>query len=100
MADAALNLVVVIRAADLERFARFYAALGVRFSQERPDNGPEHLAAGAVIEVHSAGETGDTAGIRLRFRVPYLGAALAAVIRAGGTVLTTTYGPGPGDWWA
>jgi catechol 2,3-dioxygenase-like lactoylglutathione lyase family enzyme len=50
MAEAALNL-VVIRSADLNRAARFYAALGIHLSRKRHGSGPEHMAgrAGAAV---------------------------------------------------
>ena len=89
MADAVLSL-VVIRSTDLDRAARFYAALGVRLLRERHGAGPEHLAAetgGVVFEVYPPGEAGGTAGVRLGFRVPSVAAALDAVRLAGGAVL-------------
>jgi predicted enzyme related to lactoylglutathione lyase len=90
MADAALNL-VVIRSADLERAAGFYAALGVRLTPERHGSGPEHLAGQAgdvVLEVYPRGESGDTVGVRLGFRVARAAAAVAAAQAAGGSVVS------------
>ena len=80
MVNAALNL-VVIRASDLERAARFYAALGIRLSRERHGSGPEHLADQATdgrvigvvvllmgdqeVRVKDAGEQAEQAADRL-----------------------------------
>jgi hypothetical protein len=55
-----LNL-VVIRSADLERAAHFYAALGTRLTRERHGSGPGHLAGQVgpvVFEVYPAAEVG------------------------------------------
>jgi len=90
MADAALNL-VVIRSADLERAAGFYAALGLRLAQERHGSGPEHLSghSGAVVlEIYPRGDGGDTLGVRLGFRVASAEATVAAAQSAGGSVVS------------
>ena len=90
MAETALNL-VVIRAADLDRAARFYSALGVFLARERHGAGPEHLAAragGVVLEVYPQAEGATTAGVRLGFRVASVMAATAAAQEAGGAVVS------------
>jgi predicted enzyme related to lactoylglutathione lyase len=90
MPDAALNL-VVIRSADLDRAARFYGALGVRFHRERHGSGPEHLAgrSGSVVfEVYPAADALGTSGVRLGFRVPSVAEAVAAAHEAGGSIVT------------
>jgi predicted enzyme related to lactoylglutathione lyase len=89
MADAGLSL-VVIRSADLDRAARFYAAVGLHLARERHGTGSEHLAAelrGTVFEVYPLGDTSGTAAVRLGFRVPSVVAVLAAVESAGGSVV-------------
>src|SRR4051812_28579813 len=81
-----LNL-LVLRAADLGRAERFYAALGITFTRERHGGGPEHLAGmvGAVtLEIYPRGEGGGTEAVRLGFRVADLDAVLAAAEAAGG----------------
>ncbi len=96
MAEVALNL-VVIRSADLERSAAFYAALGVRLGPEQHGSGPPHLAGavGAVVlEVYPRGEASDTTGVRLGFRVPAVAAAVTAAAAAGAIVSP----PRPSPW--
>ncbi len=88
MVEPTLNL-VVIRAADLERAAHFYGALGVRFERERHGSGPEHLAGRAgsvVLEIYPQTDAADTSATRLGFCVASLSDALAAVQANGGTV--------------
>jgi lactoylglutathione lyase len=90
VSDVSLNL-VVIRSADLERAARFYGALGLRFTPERHGSGPEHLAARAgavVLEVYPRGDGGSTLGLRLGFRVGSVAAAVLAASAAGGSVVS------------
>jgi hypothetical protein len=97
LADAVLNL-VVLRSADLERAARFYAALGLRLERERHGSGPEHLAAaagGAVFEVYPRGDAGATSGARVGFQVPSVAAAVSAAVAAGGSVVAP---PREGRW--
>jgi hypothetical protein len=72
MNSALLNL-GVIRSADLERSARFYAILGLTFTRHRHGNGPEHLTSelGALVfEIYPRlGEGDSTASTRIGFRV-------------------------------
>jgi catechol 2,3-dioxygenase-like lactoylglutathione lyase family enzyme len=94
---AALNL-VVIRSADLERAARFYAALGVEFVRERHGGGPEHLAARlgpVVFEVYPQGDGPSSLGVRLGFRVGSVAEAVEAARAAGGAVVSE---PRPSPW--
>jgi predicted enzyme related to lactoylglutathione lyase len=90
VADVALNL-VVIRSSDLDRAARFYSGIGVRFEREQHGSGPEHLAAeigGVVFEVYPLGSSADTLAVRLGFRVRSLDAVLAIVEPLGGSVVS------------
>lgn len=91
---------VVIRSGDLDRAARFYAALGITLGRERHGAGPEHLAGavgGAVFEVYPAGEgqAGATAGVRLGFRVRSVADTVAAAVGAGGRLIQR---PKAGAW--
>src|SRR5688572_15753187 len=95
--SASLNL-VVIRASDPEASRRFYEALGLHFTAERHGKGPEHLASessGAVFEIYPRGDGPPSSGVRLGFRVPSVGDAVAAVQRIGGEVVSP---PGEGPW--
>ena len=77
-----LNL-VVLRSPDVVRAAAFYSKLGLQFSQHRHGNGPEHFAAelpGGVFELYPLTADGQsTLGTRIGFRVPSVGATLAAL---------------------
>jgi lactoylglutathione lyase len=58
MNTARVNL-VVLRVADIDRAAAFYALLGVAFSKHAHGNGPMHYAAecgGVVFELYPATE--------------------------------------------
>ena len=92
MSDGAVSLnLVVIRSADLDRSARFFAALGVRLAPERHGSGPEHLAGqvgAAVLEVYPPDGVGSTTGVRLGFRVPSVAGVLAALPEVGGVVVS------------
>jgi predicted enzyme related to lactoylglutathione lyase len=91
MNSIALNL-VVIRSADPERSAAFYARIGLRFSQHRHGTGPEHLSAelpGAVFEIYPMShETPSTQGTRIGFRVPSVDAAITALSDYPNAVVT------------
>ncbi len=85
-----LNL-VVIRSADLERSARFFAALGVELAREIHGSGPEHLAGRAgsvVLEVYPSEGAGTTTGVRLGFCVQSIAKVLASLAKEGGVVLS------------
>src|SRR5262245_44389775 len=97
-APAALNL-VVIRSADLDRAARFYAAVGIQTARERHGSGPEHLAAQlgeVVLEVYPLGNGPSSLGVRLGFRVTSVADAVEAALAAGGSSVSAppAYGVG------
>ncbi|MDB6105286.1 MAG: hypothetical protein JWO52_5285 [Gammaproteobacteria bacterium] len=91
MANIALNL-VVIRSPDLERSARFYEALGLRFTKHRHGNGPEHLSCelgSAVLEIYPrTGDSDSTAPVRIGLRVPSVDVALSQ-LQAIGVVIVS-----------
>ena len=90
MSDAVLNL-VVIRATDLERAARFYGALGVQLDREGHGSGTEHLAgrSGSVLlEVYPSADNVGTVDVRLGFCVRSVADAVAAAGEGGGSVLS------------
>lgn len=82
MTPTALNL-IVLRSADLERAARFYECLGLKFAQHRHGSGVEHLAAelgGMVFELYPLSSNGaSTLGTRIGFCIPSLETAIAAL---------------------
>lgn len=90
MAVPVLNL-VVLRAADLERAAAFYATLGMQLSQEQHGNGPVHLAGrlgSVVFEVYPKGNAAGSEGARVGLLVPSVAEAVAASSQAGGSVVS------------
>jgi catechol 2,3-dioxygenase-like lactoylglutathione lyase family enzyme len=82
---------VVIRAQDIDRLARFYAALGFHFTRHRHDKGPEHLSSTigeTVFEIYPAdGANESTVSTRLGFSVPSLASALGHLRGIDATVL-------------
>ncbi len=82
MSEISLNL-AVLRSTDVARAVAFYSRLGLRFSQHRHGNGPEHFSAelnGVVFEIYPATPNGaSTLGARIGFRVPSVDAALASL---------------------
>ncbi len=82
----ALSL-VVIRAADIERAARFYAAIGLELQRESHGNGPEHYVAemaGLVFEIYPlAGGKPPTTEVRLGFRVADVDVVVGRMTGAG-----------------
>jgi lactoylglutathione lyase len=76
-----LNL-LVLRARDPERLARFYGAFGLSFTREQHGNGPVHHACelgGSVLEIYPYQESqGETTGARLGFQVDSIDHVLAA----------------------
>jgi lactoylglutathione lyase len=85
-----LNL-VVIRSADLERSARFFASLGVELAREIHGSGPEHLAGRVgpvVLEVYPADGAGTMTTVRLGFCVQSIAKVLASLAKEGGVVLS------------
>ncbi|MGH8445442.1 MAG: VOC family protein [Solimonas sp.] len=92
-----LNL-LVLRVADPAAAMRFYAALGITFVRERHGNGPEHfsgLAGTVLLELYPAGEATGTRSTRLGFAVSSIATTLDALLKNGGTVLST---PQNGPW--
>jgi predicted enzyme related to lactoylglutathione lyase len=90
MSGVAFNL-VVIRSADLEKAASFYAGIGLALVRERHGSGPEHLAAelgGVVFEVYPLGDSTGTRAVRIGFRVSSIASVLAIVQSLGGEVVS------------
>jgi predicted enzyme related to lactoylglutathione lyase len=90
MADVMLSL-LVLRSPDVERAARFYGLLGIRFERERHGTGPEHLAAQlgpAVLEIYPQDGQADSVGVRLGFRVASVDAVIEAMRREGQAILS------------
>ena len=83
---------VVIRAQDIERLARFYSALGFHFTRHRHGKGPEHLSSKigeTIFEIYpSNGANESTVATRLGFSVPSLTNALGQLRGLNATVLT------------
>ena len=81
-----LNL-LVLRASNPERLARFYSAFGLVFQTERHGAGPDHQTCdlgGSVLEIYPAKSPDQsTAGARLGFRVSSLKDAVAACLSDG-----------------
>jgi predicted enzyme related to lactoylglutathione lyase len=86
------GICLVIRSADIARAAAFYSRLGLRLSQHRHGNGPEHFAAelpGGVFEIYPASADGrSTLGTRIGFRVPSVDEALSALHEFPDAVVT------------
>jgi lactoylglutathione lyase len=89
---------IVIRATDVYRIAKFYAAMGCNFVTERHGSGPEHLTTevnGVVFEIYPVGNQPVTVGVRLGFKVASLTTTVAALEMAGGIVKSP---PSDGPW--
>ncbi|HEY3763134.1 MAG TPA: VOC family protein [Verrucomicrobiae bacterium] len=82
---------VVIRAQDMDRLAKFYAALGFCFARHRHGKGPEHLSCTigeTVFEIYPAkGADESTVSTRLGFSVPSLAGTLGNLRGIDATVL-------------
>jgi lactoylglutathione lyase len=91
MSSPSLNL-VVLRFADLEMAARFYAALGFSLVKEKHDAGPEHYACrldSVVLELYPAGKLGAVPGTAMfGFSVSSMELALRAVESHGGSTIS------------
>ncbi len=89
--DTPLNL-LVLRVADIDRAAEFYATLGLEFIKHRHGTGPEHYAcerSGFVFELYPARDAGEEArGVRLGFVVDNVKATLDMLIERGAEVLS------------
>jgi len=90
---------LTIRASDLERSARFYAALGLEFHRHRHGAGAVHLSAdcdGLVFEIYPDHPPDPpTRSTRLGFRVADLEAATQRLIAAGGRLVSR---PSGAEW--
>jgi len=93
---AEINL-IVLRSDQLQLTRGFYEAMGLSFVEEKHGQGPAHLSAttpsGTVLELYplptgEAPETG-TRGVRLGFVVENVQAVIEAVLRSGGTVMSS-----------
>jgi predicted enzyme related to lactoylglutathione lyase len=82
---------IVIRAQNVKRLARFYTALGFHFTKHRHGNGPEHLSSTigeTVFEIYPAKDVNEsTVSTRLGFSVPSLANALGHLRGLEATVL-------------
>src|SRR6266700_1662965 len=67
---------LVIRSQNIDKLAKFYAALGLHFTKHRHGQGPVHLSADlgeTVFEIYPSVSAEDTtASTRLGFSVPSL----------------------------
>jgi lactoylglutathione lyase len=93
-----INL-VVLRSTDLPQAVAFYSALGLKFTQHRHGNGPEHFAAeldGSVFELYpQAADAPSTLGTRIGFRVSSIEATLAALSEYPTAIITP---PRDSEW--
>ena len=77
---------IVLRTTKMESMRLFYDALGLRFVEERPEDGPVHYTCdldGTVIEISPTVKTLDTEGILLGLNVDSLDFVLANLQAAG-----------------
>lgn len=84
---------IVIRAADIEKLASFYSALGLKFERHQHGNGPVHLTAdidnGAILEIYPAREPSEkTNATRLGFRVASVDDTVTALRKINAQILT------------
>ncbi|MDB5388672.1 MAG: Glyoxalase/bleomycin resistance protein/dioxygenase [Planctomycetaceae bacterium] len=85
-----MNL-TVIRSPDIDRSARFYAAMGLVFTKHRHGSGPEHYTSivdGFVFEVYPIGSGLRTDGTRIGFSVDDVDSIVELLADAGGIVVT------------
>ena len=91
MNDTKLSL-VVIRAADLERSARFYAWLGLEFTKHSHGSGPEHYICeleGLVFEIYPRQtELDSTAATRIGFQIERLDATIDQLEQQGTSIVS------------
>lgn len=90
MPHARLNL-VVIRCANIDFSAAFYAALGLSFTKELHGSGPEHYASqhdGLVFEIYPAKQGSSSAGVRIGFEVRSVDETVAAATQLGAAIVT------------
>lgn len=91
MKPARFNL-IVLRSADMERAAAFYARLGLKFTRHAHGSGPEHQASeadGLVFEIYPLTEkSAPTAGVRIGFLVDDVDPVLADLTDSGAVVVS------------
>lgn len=77
---------IVLRSPDTDEAARFYEAVGLRFTEEQHGAGPRHVAAtsgGTVVEIYPATaptESGGPNDLRLGFEVDDLDTTLSRLV--------------------
>ena len=98
MTSTSLNL-LVLRVADIDRSAAFYATLGLKFKREQHGKGPEHLSAVAgetLLEIYPAEDGVTTTAVRLGFSVAAIRPLIDAMVSTGGELFSsakqTTWG--------
>lgn len=98
MTSTFINL-LVLRVADINRSAAFFASLGLIFKKEQHGNGPEHLSAvvgETLLEVYPAEGGVTTKAVRLGFSVAAIKPVIDAMISTGGEIFSppkqTTWG--------
>jgi hypothetical protein len=87
---------LVIRSADVERAAGFYAALGFHFSPQQQGNGPRHYAAqanGVVLELYPLKSGAAASNIRLGFEVDSVDLVTERLTRLGAVCLERPHVP-------
>ncbi|WP_119320673.1 VOC family protein [Capsulimonas corticalis] len=90
MTTVQLNL-VVIRAEDIDRAAKFYSILGLEFHKHRHGTGPEHCASetgGIVFEIYPPKQGESSAGTRIGFQIPSIDAVIAGLEAAGARIIS------------
>ena len=89
---------LVLRALDPDRLARFYGAFGLSFRAEQHGSGPLHHACdlnGFVLEIYPASSSSPrTSGARLGFRV----ASINEALRACGSEARIVTAPHESEW--
>lgn len=101
MRSPSLSLLVV-RTSQLNRTLAFYRALGLEFRQEQHGSGPVHYASrldSAVMEIYPGTEQAvdrrGSGASMLGFRVESVDDTVAALIEAGGEIVTS---PRDSEW--
>ena len=95
-----LNL-VVIRSADIDRSAEFYALIGLGLEKHRHGNGPEHYAAAAsmedpLLEIYPLGDNQyPTTSTRIGFSVDDVDTIVKMLEEAGAETLSS---PRDSEW--
>lgn len=82
---------LVIRSADPDRASQFYSSLGFEFVKHSHGSGPEHFAsdhAGFVFEIYPLQDHPPTTSTRIGFTVTSVDAAVEALQKNGGTLVS------------